>query len=118
MKERIWERDKWEGNTRVLLFSRNETQINHCSIAFALLDMYGRNKERMESEISSRQAVWRCEFFHFAGREAHVYSEHGVMLAPLFPCFFSPPQLFERGRKERKKEKRMDGMGWDGMYVA
>lgn len=114
MKERIWERDKWEGNTRVLLFSRNETQINHCSIAFALLDMYGRNKERMESEISSRQAVWRCEFFHFAGREAHVYSEHGVMLALFFHVFFPLPSFLSmEGRKEGKKERKEDG--WDGM---
>jgi hypothetical protein len=32
--------------------------------------------------------------------------------------FFPPCQPFERGRKERKKERKedgWDGMGWDGM---
>ena len=109
MKERIWERDKWEGNTRVLLFSRNETQINHCSIAFALLDMYGRNKERMEARYLAGRQSGVANFLFRRSRSS--YSEHGVMLAPLFPCFFSPPQLFERGRKERKKERKEDG--WD-----
>jgi hypothetical protein len=39
------------------------------------------------------------------------YSEHGVTLAPLFPCF--PPSPALRAWKERRKDRKEDG--WDGM---